>query len=172
MATQRWQRSFGSPLFCSGWFRAATTSGLRNLDSFRRIRQRFRCGLWLRRISDERWLAWLWFCCSFPAAEAACAHFNSTWNDFLDVGSLANNASPYSVLDMVGNGWEWVSSACRPYLYSAADGRDDLTQEQMLGTRGGGQDSGADELTTTHRGRHVSRNCRPGPHNIGIHCAR
>ena len=29
-----------------------------------------------------------------------------------------------------------------------------------------------EELTTTHRGRHVSRNPRGGHHNIGFCCAR
>jgi formylglycine-generating enzyme required for sulfatase activity len=104
--------------------------------------------------------------------ESSRAHFNAGWNDFLDVGSLVKGASPYGVLDMAGNGWEWVSSAYRPYPYSATDGREDLTQEQVRGTRGGGHDSGADELTTTHRGRHVSRNFRSGHHNIGFRCAR
>ena len=100
------------------------------------------------------------------------AHFNAGWNDFRDVGIFSQGASPYGVLDMAGNGWEWVSSAYLPYPYSAADGREDLTREQVRGTRGGGQDSRAEELTTTHRGRQVSRNFRSGHHNIGFRCAR
>jgi formylglycine-generating enzyme required for sulfatase activity len=100
------------------------------------------------------------------------AHFNSGWNDFRDVGSLFKGASPYGALDMVGNGWEWVSSAYKPYPYDPSDGREDLTQDQVRGTRGGGQDSKADELTVTQRGRHVSRNPRGGHHNIGFRCAR
>jgi formylglycine-generating enzyme required for sulfatase activity len=100
------------------------------------------------------------------------AHFNSGWNDFRDVGSLFKGASPYGALDMAGNGWEWVSSAYKPYPYDPSDGREDLTQDQVRGTRGGGQDSKADELTVTQRGRHVSRNPRGGHHNIGFRCAR
>jgi len=100
------------------------------------------------------------------------AHFNAGWNNFRDVGSFLQGASPYGVLDMAGNGWEWVSSAYLPYPYNAADGREDLTREQVRGTRGGGQDSRAEELTTTHRGRQVSRNFRSGHHNIGFRCAR
>lgn len=100
------------------------------------------------------------------------AHFNAGWNDLQDVGSFPKGASPYAVLDMAGNGWEWVSSAYAPYPCNVADGREDLTREQVRGTRGGGHDSGADELTTTQRGRLVSRNFRSGHHNIGFRCAR
>jgi formylglycine-generating enzyme required for sulfatase activity len=100
------------------------------------------------------------------------AHFNSGWNDFRQVGSFPKGASPYGALDMAGNGWEWVTSAYKPYPYDPFDGREDLTQDQVRGTRGGGQDSKAEELTVTQRGRHVSRNPRGGHHNIGFRCAR
>jgi iron(II)-dependent oxidoreductase len=100
------------------------------------------------------------------------AHFNAGWNDFRDVGNFPKGRSPYGLFDMAGNGWEWVSSAYLPYPYDATDGREDLTREQVRSTRGGGQDSRAEELTTTQRGRHVSRNFRSGHHNIGFRCAR
>ena len=100
------------------------------------------------------------------------AHFNAGWNDFRSVGSFTKGASPYGLLDAAGNGWEWVSSAYLPYPYNSNDGREDLTRVQVRVTRGGGQDSRAEELTTTHRGRHVSRNPRGGHHNIGFRCAR
>ena len=100
------------------------------------------------------------------------AHFGAGWNDLRPVGSLTKGASPYGALDMAGNGWEWVSSVYRPYPYQPNDGREDLTAQQVRGTRGGGHDSRASELMTTHRGRHVSRNPRGGHHNIGFRCAR
>lgn len=100
------------------------------------------------------------------------AHFSAGWNDFRPVGSLPKGASPYGVLDLAGNGWEWVSSAYLPYPYNAADGREDLQRDFVRVTRGGGQDSAAEDLTTTHRGAHVSRNFRSGHHNIGFRCAR
>ena len=100
------------------------------------------------------------------------AHFGSGWNDFRPVGSFPKGASPYGVLDLAGNGWEWVSSAYLPYPYNTADGREDLKRELVRVTRGGGQDSAAEELTTTHRGGHVSRNFHSGHHNIGFRCAR
>jgi len=105
-------------------------------------------------------------------ADSTRSHFNSGWNDFRPVGSFPRGASPYGLLDVAGNGWEWVSSAYWPYPYNPNDGREDLSKQQVRVTRGGGQDSRADELTTTHRGRHVSRNPRGGHHNIGFRCAR
>jgi iron(II)-dependent oxidoreductase len=65
-----------------------------------------------------------------------------------------------------------VNSGYLPYPYSSADGREDIQRDLVRGTRGGGHDSSADQLTTTHRGRHVSRNYRSGHHNIGFRCAR
>jgi formylglycine-generating enzyme required for sulfatase activity len=100
------------------------------------------------------------------------AHFGAGWNDTRPVGVRPRGASPYGVLDMAGNGWEWVSSAYRPYPYAATDGREGPDRDEMRGTRGGGHDSRPDELTTTHRGRHVSRGFRAGHHNITFRCAR
>ncbi len=106
------------------------------------------------------------------APDPTRAHFGGGWNDLRPAGSFAKGASPYGALDMAGNGWEWVSSAYRPYPYQPNDGREDLTAQQVRGTRGGGHDSRASELTTTHRGRHVSRNPRGGHHNVSFRCAR
>lgn len=100
------------------------------------------------------------------------AHFGAGWNELRPVGSLPKGASPYGVLDLAGNGWEWVSSAYRPYPYSPNDRREDPTRLQVRVTRGGGHDSSPEELTTTQRGRQVSRNPRGGHHNIGFRCAR
>jgi iron(II)-dependent oxidoreductase len=100
------------------------------------------------------------------------AHFGAGWNDLRPVGSFPRGASPYGGLDMAGNGWEWVSSLYRPYPFDAADGREDQTSGEARGTRGGGHDSPIDDLTATHRGRHVSRNPRGGHHNISFRCAR
>lgn len=99
------------------------------------------------------------------------AHFAAGWNDTRPVGSFPKGASPYGVLDMAGNGWEWVSSVYLPYPYNTKDGREDLTRSEIRGTRGGGHDSPAEELTTTQRGKNVSRNPRSGHHNIGFRCA-
>jgi iron(II)-dependent oxidoreductase len=100
------------------------------------------------------------------------AQFNAGWNQTAPVESFSKGASPYGVLDLAGNAWEWVSSAYLPYPYNPTDGREDLRAGPARGTRGGGHDSPPEELTTTQRGRTLSRNFRSGHHNIGFRCAR
>ena len=100
------------------------------------------------------------------------AHFGRGWNDLRAVGGFPKGASPYGALDMAGNGWEWVSSAYKPYPYDANDGRENPTGDHVRGTRGGGHDSPPEDLTVTQRGRRVSRNPRGGHHNISFRCAR
>ncbi|MDH3446270.1 MAG: formylglycine-generating enzyme family protein [Deltaproteobacteria bacterium] len=104
--------------------------------------------------------------------DKSLAHFGGGWNDLKPVGGYPKGASPYGLLDMAGNGWEWVTSAYLPYPYDARDGREDLSRDLVRGTRGGGHDSGPRDLTSTNRGRNVSRNPRGGHHNIGFRCAR
>jgi iron(II)-dependent oxidoreductase len=100
------------------------------------------------------------------------ARFAAGWHDTAPVDAHPAGASPYGVLDMAGNVWEWVSSAYRPYPYRADDGREDPAPGPVRATRGGGQDSPAAEITTTQRGRKLSRNPVAGHHNIGFRCAR
>ena len=102
----------------------------------------------------------------------AQAQFGARFNDTAPIENFSGNASPYGVLNMAGNAWHWVSSAYRPYPYRADDGREDLTPGPVRSTRGGGHDSPADEITTTQRGRTLSRNPRAGHHNISFRCAK
>jgi formylglycine-generating enzyme required for sulfatase activity len=44
--------------------------------------------------------------------------------------------SPYGCADMVGNVWEWTRSAYRAYPYNPADGREELTGEDVRAIRG------------------------------------
>ncbi len=53
------------------------------------------------------------------------------------VGSLPEGASPYGVLDMAGNVWEWVSTVYAPYPYRAEDGREDQERPTPRVLRGG-----------------------------------
>lgn len=106
------------------------------------------------------------------APDATRARFSAGWNATLPVDAHPAGASPYGVLDMVGNAWEWVSSAYRPYPYRPDDGREDPTPGPVRGTRGGGHDASPQEITTTQRGSNLSRNPRSGHHNIGFRCAR
>jgi iron(II)-dependent oxidoreductase len=100
------------------------------------------------------------------------AHYGGGWQEFVSTGSLPAGASPYGVLDMSGNGWEWTSSAYRPYPYTATDGRENAEADVERVTRGGGQDSSATQITTTYRGQGLSREPGGGHHNIGFRCAR
>lgn len=100
------------------------------------------------------------------------AQFAARYNETAPVDGFPAGASPYGVQDMAGNAWEWVSSAYQPYPYDPHDGREDLAAGPVRGTRGGGHDSPADEITTTQRGRNLSRNPASGHHNIGFRCAK
>ena len=117
--------------------------------------------------TDDRRYPW-----GNAAPDASRAQFNAGWTQTTQVDAHPAGASPYGVLDMAGNQWEWVSSLYRSYPYSATDTREDPNADGVRGTRGGGHDSPADELSTTHRGRDLSRAPRAGHHNIGFRCAR
>ncbi len=52
--------------------------------------------------------------------------------DTKPVGAYPGRASPYGVLDMVGNVWEWTLSAYKGYPYDPEDGRED---PEARGTR-------------------------------------
>ncbi len=105
------------------------------------------------------------------APDRTRAQFGARFNETAPADAFSAGASPYGVLGMAGNTWEWVSSAYLPYPYRAADGREDLPAGSVRGTRGGGHDSPAAEITTTQRGRNLSRNPAAGHHNIGFRCA-
>lgn len=53
------------------------------------------------------------------------------------VDRYPQGASPYGVLDMAGNVWEWTSSAYQPYPYRADDGRERMSAEDWHVERGG-----------------------------------
>ncbi|MEN3353141.1 MAG: hypothetical protein V7640_1299 [Betaproteobacteria bacterium] len=99
------------------------------------------------------------------------ARYASGYNETAPVDAYPGGASPYGAWDMSGNAWEWVSSAYRPYPYRAGDGREDPKAGPVRVTRGGGHDSAEAEITTTQRGRNLSRNPASGHHNIGFRCA-
>jgi formylglycine-generating enzyme required for sulfatase activity len=53
------------------------------------------------------------------------------------VGAYPQGASPYGLLDMVGNVWEWTLSLYRPYPYQSDDGREDPHAGDNRVLRGG-----------------------------------
>jgi eukaryotic-like serine/threonine-protein kinase len=57
--------------------------------------------------------------------------------DTSPVGSYPAGASPYGVLDMSGNVWEWVNSLSSPYPYKQDDGRESANSSNMRSIKGG-----------------------------------
>jgi len=53
------------------------------------------------------------------------------------VDAYPTGASPYGVMDLVGNVWEWCRTLHADYPYRADDGREDLTAEGWRALRGG-----------------------------------
>lgn len=100
------------------------------------------------------------------------AAYGLGWQQTSPVDAFPDGRSPFGVWDMAGNAWEWVSSAYRPYPYRSDDGRELPDPGPVRSTRGGGLDSPPGEITTTQRGRSLSRAPRAGHHNIGFRCAR
>jgi formylglycine-generating enzyme required for sulfatase activity len=86
-----------------------------------------------------------------------------------EVGSCPEGASPYGLLDMAGNVWEWVSSAYAPYPYDAGDGREEPAAPGERALRGGSYASPAGHLRCAARSR--SYPTRLAPH-IGFRVAR
>ena len=71
--------------------------------------------------------------------------------DTAPAGRLAAGASPFGVLDLAGNVWEWTSSALRPYPYVAEDGREDPASPEARAVRGGTFIHGAGEIRCSYR---------------------
>ena len=64
------------------------------------------------------------------------------------MGIYPGGASPYGIMDLSGNVWEWCSSLYRDYPYDPDDGREDLEAEGPRVLRGG---SWADSLERSAR---------------------
>lgn len=67
----------------------------------------------------------------------ALANFNSNEVTVTDVGNYEAGQSPYGLLDMAGNAWEWTSSQVQAYPYQADDGREAETGDTPRSLRGG-----------------------------------
>jgi formylglycine-generating enzyme required for sulfatase activity len=82
-------------------------------------------------------------------------HCNFAMNvqDTTPVGKYPRGASPYGVLDMAGNVWEWTSSLFKSYPYDAADGREDSEAGGSRTLRGGSWNDTVDGVRCAYRGR-------------------
>lgn len=85
------------------------------------------------------------------------------------VGSYPTGASPFGVMDLAGNVWEWVSSQYEPYPYVATDGRENLSAPGRRVFRGGSWSSVPRTQPATYRGSFHSGYASDG---LGFRCAQ
>ncbi|HMD81803.1 MAG TPA: SUMF1/EgtB/PvdO family nonheme iron enzyme, partial [Anaerolineales bacterium] len=69
------------------------------------------------------------------------------------VGSFPSGASPYGVLDMAGNAWEWVADGYQSDFYSHSPEENPISDSPVNRRvlRGGNWDSNADGIRVTNR---------------------
>ncbi|HEX9923789.1 MAG TPA: SUMF1/EgtB/PvdO family nonheme iron enzyme [Anaerolineae bacterium] len=85
------------------------------------------------------------------------------------VDGFPTGASPYGVMDLAGNVWEWCSSLYSAYPYDAADGREDLAAAGWRVLRGG---SWFDTEWGVRAARRLSGRPDAVSHNTGFRVAR
>jgi formylglycine-generating enzyme len=83
--------------------------------------------------------------------------------------SQAASRNPWGLYDMLGNVWEWTSSAFQPYPYRADDGREDpqLSGDRVL--RGGASGYGERFLRSANRNSAARETTND---RLGFRCAR
>lgn len=69
--------------------------------------------------------------------ELHCNSYELGLGDTTPVGIFLNGASPYRVLDLGGNVWEWCQSKYKAYPYDANDGREKIDADAVRVLRGG-----------------------------------
>ena len=89
--------------------------------------------------------------------------------DTTSVGAHPQGTSPYGLMDMAGNAWEWTSSLYWGYPYRADDGREDLDSATARVLRGGSWLNYYDSARTAARRRYI-----PAYHSRihGFRCAQ
>jgi len=86
------------------------------------------------------------------------------------VGQFPKGASPYGVLDMAGQVWEWTRSIYKPYPYNPKDGREEPASTDTVVARGGNSSSGPEGLTSTSREAVDAGRAAGGHAYIGFRC--
>ena len=79
------------------------------------------------------------------------AFFGGFRGESVPVGRYPKGRSPYGVLDMAGQIWEWTRSTATSYPYDPKDGRESLSAPYPRVTRGGSAASDHEGLTATSR---------------------
>jgi formylglycine-generating enzyme required for sulfatase activity len=80
-----------------------------------------------------------------------------------------DHRNPWGLIDMLGNVWQWTSSAYMPYPYQAADGRENPRAEANRSARGGAWGKGDAFLRSANR---FSVSPRMTSEQLGFRCAR
>lgn len=90
--------------------------------------------------------------------DATRCHFNGqaqgiapAGQSVMPVGQFPLGASPYGVLDMAGNVWEWTNTGYRRYPYRADDGREAVTLPGVRVVRGGSYNHDARQIRCAAR---------------------
>ncbi|MDA0244462.1 MAG: SUMF1/EgtB/PvdO family nonheme iron enzyme [Chloroflexi bacterium] len=94
-----------------------------------------------------------------------CNTSESGIKDTTPVNQYPQGASPYGVLEMSGNVWEWTRSLYKPYPYMAGDGREDLTSRNSFVVRGGSGSLNQNGALVSLR---LMNNPRLRGHNLGV----
>lgn len=86
------------------------------------------------------------------------------------VGRFPKGASPYGVLDMAGQVWEWTRSVYKTYPYNPKDGREEPAAADTVVARGGHSGSGPEGLASTSREAVDAGRGATGHAYIGFRC--
>ena len=108
------------------------------------------------------------FCDTNCPRTIANHNFDDGYGDTAPVGSYPAGASPYGVMDLAGNVWEWTSTIIQDYPYDADDGREDPDKYAERVWRGGPWSNGYWWIRATVRYRSIPFYWYV---NLGFRCA-
>jgi iron(II)-dependent oxidoreductase len=100
------------------------------------------------------------------------AFFGGVRGQTVPVGQYPAGASPYGVLDMAGQVWQWTTSLYKPYPYDVDDGREDLTVSASRVARGSSSGSPVQRPATTWREIIVPLRQATGHAYLGFRCVK